>query len=217
MIVSSNCARFVRLRRLQKQLLDRVAAQSAGAPLTGSNRRLSRRRDRGCPVCSTQERRVWTARARGRRRTAAEQLCRHLRLPAALAAVTSVCTSHVRARERPGAARLCVPRAAARRSLRLPTPRGAGPYCGRRLEGSRLELRTPRHAHRSYPLSRYPPIERSQRPQGPRARLQRRPAAAAWRPTSRATPPRPLAPPPPPQERLGRPRARYDGCASIAV
>ena len=97
-----------------------------------------------------------------------------------------------------GAVRPCIPSTAAWRSWRLSTPQGAGPYRGRRLEGCRREPRahTASIAHtRSRPLSRHPPIERSQRPQGPRERRERRPAAATWPQTSRARPPTPPAPP----------------------
>ena len=68
---------------------------------------------------------------------AAGRLLKHDRRVAARLSPASSTTSRAACRWRVGAACLCVLRIATRRSLPLPRPQGTGPYCVRRLEGSR--------------------------------------------------------------------------------
>ena len=101
-------------------------------------------------------RRAWMTRARVRWQAAAERPHKGLGRKVALAAATFSSTSFSVLR-RAHAARLCVPRAAARRSSCAPVLRGAGPCCGRPLQGSRRDLRVVCCLMRSRPLSPHPP------------------------------------------------------------
>ena len=104
---------------------------SAWCSSTGFNRRLSRSRDRACRARSAQGRRARTARARERWAAAAARPRRPLGPPAAPAAVTSVRTSHRRARDTPaprGYASHALPRGVlcASRPLGVPGRTAAG-------------------------------------------------------------------------------------------
>jgi hypothetical protein len=126
------------------------ASSGLGCSL-GCCSRLLRHRDHVCRASLVQIRRARTVPPRERRMPAAARQLKHDRRLAARLAPASSTTSRARA-DGASAPRVCASlRTATLRSLRLPAPRGAGLYYGRRPEGPGSN-----HATITASLSRFP-------------------------------------------------------------